>query len=75
MMKKKILVPDDIPVSEYNCTELELHTYVDGELDYLERAHVLNAAQKSAAIRTKLNELEQLKQLVKLGYADISYKH
>lgn len=75
MMKKKILNPEMTAVAEYSCTELELHTYVDGELDYIERAHVLSAAQKSAAISAKLYELEQLKQLVKLGYADISYKH
>ncbi|MGB5396881.1 MAG: hypothetical protein WBN96_07005 [Gammaproteobacteria bacterium] len=67
--------PHIAPELEFSCTELELHAFVDGELDTLERAHVIMAVQQSANIRAKLNALEQLKSLVQHSYADISYQH
>lgn len=53
------------------CTELELHAYVDGELALEERGYVLESAVKSNEIRSRLNELKQLKELVHLSYTQV----
>lgn len=50
------------------CTEFELHAYVDGELASSEQGNVIAAAQQSAEIRAKLNELKTLKELIRYSY-------
>ena len=60
-------VPKGAPI----CSEMELHAYVDGELSNNERAFVLEASRKSAEICNQLNELEQIKQLVRISYSHI----
>jgi anti-sigma factor RsiW len=75
MMKIPGTNPHIAPELEFNCTELELHAFVDGELDTLERTHVLKTVQQSASIRAKLNALEQIKSLVLHSYANIRYPH
>ena len=54
-------------------TESELHAFVDGELAYAERADLIQAAEQWVALRAQLNELQQLKELVRASYRDIEY--
>lgn len=54
-------------------TESELHAFVDGELAYEERADVIQAAEQLVSLRAQLNELQQLKELVRASYRDIEY--
>ena len=58
---------------EFVCTELELHAYVDGELCEEERAHVLKAALQSPDIRAKLDELIELKEMMKKCYTAVKH--
>lgn len=51
-------------------TEFELHAYIDGELAEEERNAVLEATSRSPALRARLNELRQLKEMVRTGYAE-----
>lgn len=74
-MKIKVKVQHQSKHAEQAITELELHAFVDGQLADEERARVLEAAQHSASIRARLDELDQLKSLMQLGYADIKYLH
>ena len=70
-MKTVIKTPKAALEHGDTCTELELHAYVDGELASAERANVFIAAQHSPAIRAQLNELEQLKELIRESYAEV----
>ena len=67
-MTKIRLIKEKVSVSRYLCTELDLHSYVDGELSSAERGLVLASVMKSDEIREQLNELEQLKELVRISY-------
>jgi len=49
-------------------TEQQLNAFVDNELDSSERARVLQATQHDPALATKLAQLQQLNDLLKLGY-------
>ena len=62
------LIKEKVAECRHICTELELHSYIDGELSSAERGLVLASAMQSADIRTQLNELEQLKELVRISY-------
>lgn len=70
-MAKISLIAGAAPEISHSCTELELHAYVDGELNNIEQAFVLESARQSAEIRSQLNELEQVKELVRISYAQI----
>lgn len=71
-MSKLLMIKEKVPECRHTCTELELNGYVDGELSDIEQGFVLEAAMQSttqsADIRTRLNELEQLKELVRISY-------
>ena len=49
-------------------TEFELHAFIDGEMVGDERTNLLEACAKSAALRTQLEQLQRLKDLVRASY-------
>ena len=75
IMTKMRLIKEKVAECRHTCSELELNGYVDGQLSCIEQGFVLEAAMqstmKSAEIRTRLNELEQLKVLVRISYTQI----
>ena len=52
----------------YNCTEFELNAYIDNELSDKEKARVILATQQSRVTRTKLSDLQALKDLIRYSY-------
>lgn len=51
--------------------EFELHAFIDGEMADEERSNILEAAKNSVTLRAQLEQLQQLKNLVRAGYRDI----
>ena len=70
-MAKIKQIKETNPAYRHTCTELELHAYVDNELDDVEQAFVLESAQESAEIRAQLSDLKRLKELVRISYAQL----
>jgi anti-sigma factor RsiW len=54
-------------------TEFELHAFIDGELADEERANILDACAKSVALRTQLQQLLRLKDLVRTSYHEVEH--
>jgi anti-sigma factor RsiW len=54
-----------------NTTDTELHAFVDGQLAGEERACVLEETTNSAPLAARLEELQNLKQLVQLAFRDV----
>lgn len=71
LMTKLRTIKEKVSECRHRCTELELNAYGDGELGGIEQGLVLEAASQSADIRTRLNELEQLRQWVRMSYKQI----
>ena len=70
-MTKITLLKEARPVYRRCCTDLELHAYVDGELNSQEQAFVLESVSSSADIRTQLDDLKELKELIRMSYQQI----
>jgi len=51
-------------------TDFELNALVDGQLANKERREVLAEINKSARLKTRLEELKNLKQLIQRAYGD-----
>lgn len=51
-------------------TELELHAFVDSELTGEERLRVLEAAAACAETRVQIEQLQCLKDLLRISYRD-----
>lgn len=71
IMTKMRLVKEKACECRHTCTELELNGYVDGELSGIEQGFVLQSAMQSVEIRSRLSELDQLKELVRISYTQI----
>jgi hypothetical protein len=54
-------------------TEFELHAFIDGEMAEEECVNIQQAAASSVALRERLDQLQQLKSLVRAGYQDEEY--
>ena len=48
--------------------EFELHAFIDGEMADEERSNILEAAKNSVTLRAQLEQLQQLKHLVRASY-------
>lgn len=51
-------------------TDFELHAFADGEISAEQRAHILQVAAASPALRRQLDQLQRLKDLVRASYQD-----
>lgn len=71
MMTKIRLIKEKVKKCRQTCTELELNGYIDGELNSIEQGFVLESAMQSAKVRARLNELAQLRELVRISYTQI----
>lgn len=53
------------------CTELDLNAYIDNELSSEEKTRVILATQQSRVTRTRLSDLQALKDLIRYCYTQI----